>query len=55
MFTVFIGTAAQTLLVVIPLYLILHEYTSLWISLGLFAICAWILKRFWWNHLDDQL
>ncbi|WP_276390912.1 sodium:solute symporter family protein [Eudoraea chungangensis] len=55
MFTVFIGTATQTLLVVIPLYLILHEYTSLWISLGLFAICAWILKRFWWNHLDDQL
>ncbi|MGB5356218.1 MAG: sodium:solute symporter, partial [Eudoraea sp.] len=54
MFTVFIGTAAQTLLVIIPLYLILREYTSLCISLGLFAVCGLLLKKFWWDTLDEQ-
>lgn len=55
MFNIFIGTAAQTLLVIIPIYLILREYTSLWISLLIFAVCGFLLKKFWWDKLDEQM
>jgi hypothetical protein len=55
MINIVIGTIAQTLLVIIPLYLILREYTSLWISLGIFALCGLLLKKFWWDKLDEQM
>lgn len=55
MFNIFIGTAAQTLLVIMPIYLILREYTSLWISLAIFAVCGFLLKKFWWDKLDQQM
>ena len=55
MFNIVIGTGAQTLLVIIPLYLILREYTTLYISLGMLLICAILLKKYWWNKLDQQL
>ncbi|WP_282160945.1 sodium:solute symporter family protein [Ulvibacterium marinum] len=55
MFNVFVGVIAQTLLVIIPLYLILREYYSLLICLGLLAICGILLKKLWWDKLDQQL
>ncbi|QLE01965.1 Na+:solute symporter [Galbibacter sp. BG1] len=55
MFNIFVGTTAQTLLVIVPLYLILREYTSLLICIAVLAICAVILKKLWWDKLDDQL
>ncbi len=55
MFNIFIGTTAQTLLVIIPLYLVLREYTPLLICSGIFAVCAVLLKKFWWDTLDEQM
>ena len=55
MFNVFVGTAAQTLLVITPIYLILHEYTSLGISVALLLVCGFILKKNWWDKLDEQM
>lgn len=55
MMNVLVATTAQTLLVIAPLYLILHEYTNLLISLGLIGITMIILKFTWWDKLQDQL
>ncbi|MEO1012364.1 MAG: sodium:solute symporter family protein [Bacteroidota bacterium] len=55
MFNIFIGVIAQTLLVIIPLYLILREYTSLWICLAVLLVCGILLKKLWWDKLDQQL
>ncbi|MEM9141386.1 MAG: sodium:solute symporter family protein [Bacteroidota bacterium] len=55
MFNIFVGTIAQTLLVLIPLYLILREYSALGICLGILLVCGIALKRYWWDNLDQQL
>ncbi|NAS12322.1 sodium:solute symporter family protein [Poritiphilus flavus] len=55
MFNIFIGTTAQTLLVALPIYLILREYLYTGITLALFVLCAILLKKYWWNTLDEQL
>lgn len=52
---IFTGTAAQTLLAIIPFYLILQDYIAMGIALGIFAICGFILKKYWWNTLHEQL
>lgn len=52
MFNTFIGVIAQTLLVIIPLYLILHKNLNLFISLIALLICVIILKKNWWNKLN---
>lgn len=53
MFNVFIGIILQTLLVVFPLYLILHENLYLGISIALLIVCAIILKKNWWDKMDS--
>lgn len=55
MFNVLIGTIAQTTLVVLPMYLIFRQKMPMYISLAVFAICLLLLKKFWWNKLNDKL
>ena len=55
MFNVVIGTAGQTLLVVLPLYLILHENLSFVVSLVLLIACVVILKFNWWDKMNKEL
>ncbi|MEZ4810283.1 MAG: sodium:solute symporter family protein [Allomuricauda sp.] len=55
MFNVLTGTIAQTALVVIPMYLIFRQSTPLWITLGILIVCMVLLKKFWWNRLNEQL
>lgn len=53
-FNVVIGVIAQTLLVIIPLYLILHENILLIISgIGLIAY-LFILRKDWSNKLENE-
>ena len=52
MFNVSVGIVAQTLLVIIPLYLILHQHIHMLIAIGILVICAIILKKTWWNKLQ---
>lgn len=54
-FNVLIGTIAQTTLVVLPMYLIFRQKMPMYISLAVFAICLLLLKKFWWNKLNDKL
>ena len=54
MFNIVIGVGAQTLLVVIPLYLILHEVLPLIISLIILAVCLIILKKNWWDKIEAE-
>ncbi|XLS30081.1 sodium:solute symporter family protein [Flavobacteriaceae bacterium M23B6Z8] len=51
MFNVVVAVIAQTLLVVIPLYLIIRDLFPMYISIGVLLICIVLLKKFWWNDL----
>ncbi|RMG69540.1 MAG: sodium:solute symporter [Bacteroidetes bacterium] len=52
-FNVLVGIAWQMCLVVIPIYLVLRDMAALGISLAVFAGCTWLLKRYWWDRLED--
>lgn len=54
MFNVAIGVVAQTLLVVIPLYLILHENISFLFASVVLLVCLFILRRNWWDKLKKE-
>jgi len=53
-FNIIIGVIAQTLLVVIPLYLILHQNIPLGISILILGVCVIILKKTWWNNIKRE-
>ncbi|MCO6176041.1 Na+:solute symporter [Flavobacterium sp. NRK F10] len=53
MFNVLIGTIAQTLLVLIPTYLIFQQTFPLYICIIILVICIALLKKFWWNNLSE--
>lgn len=55
MFNVTIGIIAQTALVIIPMYLIFRQSTPLYISLGVLIACLFLLKKYWWNTLEEKL
>ncbi len=54
MFNVLIGVIAQTALVLIPLYLILHKNIPFLFALGVLVICIIILKKNWWDHIKKE-
>lgn len=53
-FNIVIGTVAQTCLVVVPIYLILGEHLSLFIATTITLVCAFILKKNWWDKLNND-
>lgn len=55
MFNVFIGLIAQTALVILPMYLIFKQKTPFYISLLVIITCGFLLKKFWWNSLNNNL
>src|SRR5690606_3263236 len=55
MFNVAIGTVAQTTLVILPMYLIFKQSTPLYITLAVLVVCIVLLKKFWWNKLNEPL
>lgn len=52
MFNVSIGIVAQTCLVAAPIFLVVRENASLATTLVVFAICAGILKKTWFDKLE---
>lgn len=54
MFNVVVGTIAQTLLVIIPMYFIIHENTKMLLSISILVMCLVILKKNWWNHIKNE-
>ena len=55
MLNVFVGIIAQTALVILPMYVIFRQSTPVYISIAVLVICLFLLKKFWWNTLDEKL
>jgi Na+/proline symporter len=54
MFNVVIGIIWQTALVIFPIYLVLLQTVPLIISIGVAAICTFILKKTWYDKLPKH-
>jgi len=48
-----LGIIAQLCLTIFPMYLIMGMYKPLAITVALLAVIAFVLKRTWWNRLED--
>ncbi len=55
MFNVFVGTIAQTVLVLLPMYLVFRQGTPFLVLLVVLLICSFLLKKYWWNTLKDPV
>ncbi|WP_316823519.1 sodium:solute symporter family protein [Pedobacter gandavensis] len=53
MFNVVLGIIAQLCLTLLPMYLILMMKIPLMITIAILALIVFILKRTWWNKLED--
>jgi len=53
MFNVVLGIIAQLCLTILPMYFILNMQTPLWITIAVLAVLVFVLKRTWWNKLED--
>ncbi len=51
MFNILVGVATQTLLVILPFYIIVQQFTALAVTIGLLVVCIILLKKFWYDHL----
>lgn len=50
---VLVGVVWQTSLVLIPVFLIVFRWTSLWIALAVAVVTTYVLKRSWYDTLED--
>ncbi|MCP3930063.1 MAG: Na+:solute symporter [Bacteroidetes bacterium] len=53
MWNIFVGIIWQTCLVAVPVYIIIGEYSSMWIGFGILLVTSFLLKIFWWDKLED--
>ena len=53
MFNVALGITAQCCLTLLPMYLVLWMKLPLMIIIIILAVIVFILKRTWWNKLED--
>jgi solute:Na+ symporter, SSS family len=53
MFNVVMGIIGQLCFTLLPMYFILSMQTALWITIAMIAGIIIILKRTWWNKLED--
>lgn len=53
MFNVVTGTIAQTALVAAPLFLVFRQWNALAVSGSVILVTGIIMKKTWWNHLDE--
>jgi len=53
MFNIFIGIIWQTALVALPIYIVTLDNTGWIISLAIVFITTFILKKTWWDKLDE--
>ena len=48
-----VGVAWQMSMVIMPIYLVIREYLSLSVALGVFAVTSVFLKVYWYDRLSD--
>ena len=51
---VIIGIAWQMSLVVMPIYLLIREMDDLAVSFLVFALTSWLLKKYWYDKLEEN-
>jgi hypothetical protein len=54
MLNIFIGMVWQINMVLVPIYLLVYEYTAFTVSLGLAIGTTLILKKNWYDKLDPE-
>ena len=52
-FNVVVGIIWQMCLVIIPMYIIIRKMDGLFASLAVLAITSWLLKKYWYDRLED--
>lgn len=52
-FNVVVGIIWQMTLVVMPIFLVVRKMDALWVSVLVFALTSWLLKRFWYDRLEN--
>jgi Na+/proline symporter len=55
MFNIFIGTIAQTVLVLLPMYIVFRQSIPVYVIIGILVGCIYLLKKYWWDRLDEKL
>jgi hypothetical protein len=53
MFNVVIGVIAQLALTILPMYVVLNQKLPLLITVAMLVVIGIILKRTWWNKLNE--
>ncbi|MBN1187487.1 MAG: Na+:solute symporter [Bacteroidales bacterium] len=53
MFNIFIGIIGQTAIVAMPVYLVIKHWMPFSVTLIIIAICIIIMKKTWWDKLED--
>ncbi|MEO0468285.1 MAG: sodium:solute symporter family protein [Bacteroidota bacterium] len=53
MLNVVVGTIWQLSMVLIPIYLVIREFNSMWIAIGVFAATSAILKFNWLDKIEE--
>jgi SSS family solute:Na+ symporter len=48
-----VGIVWQTSLVLIPVFIIVFQWTSMWIALGVAIVTTYVLKRNWYDKLEQ--
>jgi len=51
-FNVITGIVWQMVLVILPIFLVIREWNSFWISLIVLILTSWLLKKFWLDKLE---
>ena len=54
MTNVFVGVVWQTALRIIPIFILVYQFKSLWVSVLLVIITTYILKKNWYDKLEDD-
>jgi SSS family solute:Na+ symporter len=54
MFNVVLGVIAQCCLTILPMYLVLWMKLPLVVTVGILGVIVIILKKTWWNKLDEE-
>lgn len=54
LFNVTVGIVWHFMLVITPLFLVIKQFKSMWICAGIFVATSLILKRTWYNRLEEE-
>jgi hypothetical protein len=52
-FNLVVGVVWQMAQLLIPVYFMIRENGQMVLWSGVFLLCSWLLKKYWWNTLED--